>query len=160
MSEQDTTNEPAEGQEQDTTTETPDLGDAGKKAIKAERDARKALEQQLAAVQSQLREREQAELTDLERAQAQAQEAMGELERLRLESTRSKVALTKGVPADLLDFLTGSSEEEIAAKADTLLARLNTSTTPRPDPSQGAKGEPVKGTTADIFGAFMTERLS
>ena len=45
------------------------------------------------------------------------------------------------MPADLVEFLTGDTEGDIAAKADLLMARLNTPGTPKPDPSQGARGE-------------------
>ena len=77
----------------------------------------------------------------VKKAQKLASEASAELTRLRTENVRSKVAIDKGVPADLVEFLTGDTEGDIAAKADLLLARLNTPGTPKPDPSQGAKGE-------------------
>jgi len=80
-------------------------------------------------------------LSDLERAQKEAADNAAELARLRSENVRNKVAIDKGVPADLVEFLTGDTEGDIAAKADLLLARLNTPGTPKPDPSQGAKGD-------------------
>jgi hypothetical protein len=141
-------------------TDTPDLGDAGQKAIKAERDARKAAERTAADLAARLKSIEDANLSDLERAQAAAAEAAQELAALRVENVRTRVALAKGVPADLIEFLTGSTEEEVAAKADILIARLNTSGTPKPDPSQGAKGTTTQGTTGDQFARFFEENLS
>jgi hypothetical protein len=37
--------------------------------------------------------------------------------------------------------LQGDDEESLIADAESLMALLNTPTTPKPDPSQGAKGE-------------------
>jgi len=121
-------------------TENQELGDGGKKALQAERDARKAAEKANAELAAKLKEFEDSKLSELERAKKEAEESAAELARLRTENVRSKVAIDKGVPADLIEFLTGDSEESIAAKADLLMARLNAPGTPKPDPSQGAKG--------------------
>ena len=120
--------------------ESQELGDGGKKAIQAEREARKAAEKANAELAARLKEFEDSKLSELERAKKEAAENAAELARLRTENVRSKVAIDKGVPADLVEFLTGDTEGDIAAKADLLLARLNTPGTPKPDPSQGAKG--------------------
>ena len=116
------------------------LGPGGEKALVAEREARKALEKTAAELTAKLKQIEDSQLGDLERAQKEASEAKGELARITKENVRNKVALAKSVPADLLDFLTGDTEDEVAAKADILMARLNAPTTPRPDPSQGSSG--------------------
>lgn len=122
-------------------TESQELGDGGKKALQAERDARKAAERTAAEYAAKLKEIEDANLSELERTKKAAEESAAELARLRTENIRTKVALDKGVPADLVEFLSGDTEGDIAAKADLLLARLNTPGTPKPDPSQGAKGD-------------------
>jgi hypothetical protein len=140
MSEQTTTTaEPTAPAEAEATTETQELGDGGKKALQAERDARKAADKAVAELQAKLKEFEDSKLSELERAQKEATENAAELARLRAENIRKSVALTKGVPADLIEFLTGETEEDVAAKADLLMARLVTPGTPKPDPSQGAK---------------------
>jgi broad specificity phosphatase PhoE len=140
---EETTVTPAET-EAEAVVEAPDsqeLGDGGKKALQAERDARKQAEKTAAELSAKLKSFEDANLSELERAKKAADEAAAELASLRSENVRNKVALDKGVPADLVEFLTGDTEGDIAAKADLLLARLNTPGTPKPDPSQGAKGE-------------------
>lgn len=121
--------------------ETQELGDGGKKAIQAERDARKAAEKLTAELSAKLKQFEDANLSELERTKKAAEESAAELAALRAENVRSRVALDKGVPADLVEFLTGDTEGDIAAKADLLMARLNAPGTPKPDPSQGAKGD-------------------
>jgi len=121
--------------------ESQELGDGGKKALQAERDARKTAERTAAELTAKLKQFEDANLSELERTKKAAEESAAELAKLRTENVRNKVALDKGIPADLVEFLTGDTEGDIAAKADLLLARLNTPGTPKPDPSQGAKGD-------------------
>lgn len=131
---------PVEPSTQGDPAEDKPLGPGGEKALAAEREARKGLEKAHAELTAKLKQIEDSQLGDLERAQKEASEAKGELARITKENVRNKVALAKSVPADLLDFLTGDTEDEIAAKADVLMARLNAPTTPRPDPSQGPSG--------------------
>lgn len=119
--------------------ESQELGDGGKKAIQAEREARKAAERTATELAAKLKSFEDANLSELERTKKAAEESAAELATLRKENIRASVALTKGVPVDLIEFLTGDTEEAVAAKADLLMARLNTPGTPKPDPSQGAK---------------------
>lgn len=143
MSEQ--TGAPAEGAqttEGQTQGEPADkqLGPNGEKALAAEREARKTAEKSAADLQAQLDKIAQANLSDLEKAQKQAQETQAKLDALTRQNTVSTIALAKGVPADLVEFLTGSTEDEISAKADLLLSRLGTPKSPKPDASQGAKG--------------------
>ncbi|GAA3699099.1 hypothetical protein GCM10022377_10130 [Zhihengliuella alba] len=166
MSEQNTENptvEPEAIAPESTETENaeaPELGDAGKKAIQAERDARKAAEKAAAEYKAKLKEIEDANLSEVEKANRLAAESAAELAALRTESLRSRVALEKGVPADLVGFLTGDTEEDIAAKADLLMSRLTAPKSPKPDLSQGAKGGDKKSSTGDQFADFFTSKLS
>jgi predicted PilT family ATPase len=158
----ETAGAPAEGAENTGTQEQQQgdpadkpLGPNGEKALQSERDARKAAEKAAADYKAQLDQIEQANLSEIEKAQRAAQEAQDQLAAITRENTRNAVALSKGVPADLVEFLTGDTEEEIAAKADTLLARLKGPTTPKPDPTQGAAGD-GKGSTAAQFAAALS----
>jgi len=135
------------------------LGPNGEKALKAEREARAAAEKAAADFKARLDEIEKANLSELEKAQREAQEAHNQLAEITRQSTVNKVALAKGVPADLVEFLTGDTEEAIAAKADLLVARLNAPKTPKPDPSQGAGPGEGKGSAADAFADFFTSKL-
>lgn len=145
MSEQTTTDttEPAEQTAEATPEEN--LGDSGKKALDAERAARKAAEKSAAALKARLDEIEQANLTELEKAQKAATDAQAELAEVTRQNIINRVALAKGVPADLTEFLAGETEDEVAAKADLLMSRLTAPTTPRPDPSQASAALPLNG---------------
>lgn len=116
-----------------------ELGDAGEKALKAERLRANSAEKTLKALQAQLDQINADKLTDIEKATHRAAEAEKRATALEQTALRQKVALTKGLPSDLVDRLRGDDEEALAADADSLLALLNTPTSPRADPSQGAK---------------------
>lgn len=167
MSDTETTTQPVEPTEAgEAVTEQPSdaaedrLGDAGKRALTAERDARKAAERELADARARLKEIEDANLSEIEKAKRDAEEARSELASLQLESTRSRIALEKGVPSDLIEFITGDTAEEMAAKADVLVARLApASTSPKPDRTQGTSSVQQKATTADQFSEFFAANI-
>jgi hypothetical protein len=138
---------------------TEQLGEGGVKALQAEREARKAAEKATAELAAKLKQFEDANLSELERANKAAAEAAAELAQLRTENARKQVALDRGLPVDMIEFLTGDTEEEMAAKADKLLARLSTPGIPKPDPSQGAtsqanalNGDPLLDTLKNKLG--------
>jgi uncharacterized phage infection (PIP) family protein YhgE len=141
----------------DTTTPDPvdELGDAGKKAIKAERDRAAAAERQLRALQAQLDEAT-SRATSLEASNGDLAKQVTERE---LANTRLTVGLDKGLSKVWIDRLKGTTPEEIAADADEILQSLPQpaaagSTNPKPDPSQGARG-PGQQTPADQFAASV-----
>jgi hypothetical protein len=123
-----------------------ELGDGGKKALDAERKRANALDKQLKAILAEREEAETAKLSELEKAKRAATEAATRLAEYERTTIRQKVALEKGVPASLVARLQGDDEESLSADADALLALLNAPTSPKPDPSQGAKAAlPLNG---------------
>ncbi len=119
------------------TTETPPdkaaLGDAGKLAIQREREARKTAEAkakeserqngELAARLKAIEDRDKSETQKLADQVAELQKAMAQKEvdltKAQQEKLRVEVAKEKGVPAS---SLTGSTQEELEASADEVLA--------------------------------------
>ncbi|WIE65948.1 hypothetical protein DEI99_005260 [Curtobacterium sp. MCLR17_036] len=99
-----------------------DLGDAGKKAIAAERDARKAAEKTAADLKAQLDKIEQANLSDLEKAQKRADAAEKALQATQSESLRLTIASKHGLTGDAVDLLHGSDEAELEARAARIAA--------------------------------------
>ena len=160
MSDADNTTEPTQVEAAETPVEEQPaeeaLGDPGKKALAAERDARKAAERRFAEAEARLKEIEDANLSELQKAQRDAEEYRSKLASLQVENARSRIALEKGVPSDLIEFIVGEDEEQMAAKADLLMSRLNsTPSTPKPDFTQGASGTPAPATRpgANTFAA-------
>ena len=149
---------PAERSDQAPEHTPEDLGDAGKKALTAEREARKQAERERAELASRLKEIEDANLSELEKAQREAAEARDALTAIQRESNRNRIALEKGVPSDLTEFITGETAEEMAAKADLLMARLgSTPSTPKPDATQGASGKAPAITNAQAFAQQLAD---
>ena len=129
----------------------PELGDAGKKAIQSERDARKAAVKRADDLAAELKAIKDAQLSDDDRAKQEAASTAAELAELRTDANRKTVALEKGVPAELLQFLTGGTKEDMEAQAETLISLINAPKTPKADPSQGAAGSTPKRSTAQQF---------
>ena len=163
MSEQ--TGAPADGGQQDSNQDPTaqqqgdpadkPLGPNGEKALASEREARKAAEKTAAEYRAQLDQIEQANLTELEKAQKQATETQAALDALTRQNLVNSRALAKSLPADLVQFITASDEAEVDKQIDTLLARIGAPTTPRPDPTQGPSGN-GKTSTADAFAAALS----
>src|SRR5690606_39586850 len=65
-------------------------------------------------------------LSEIEKAQKAAADAQAELDRISKENLRNSVALAKGVPADLVQFLNGDTEDDLNAQ-DRKSTRLNSS---------------------------------
>jgi hypothetical protein len=137
--------EPATEPTEPTGTEEPqgdpaaDLGDAGKKALDAERAARKAAEKAAADLQKQLDEIGRANESALERAQREAKEAQEAAAKASADALRFRVAAKHGISEEDADlFLTGADEATLERQAARLAER--TPTSPLPDPTQGGKG--------------------
>jgi hypothetical protein len=108
-----------------TTTEPEGLGDAGQRALKAERERAKAAEARAAAAEKRLAEIETANL-------------------------RADVAASKGLPDALVGRLSGSTREELEADADALLeavkpAEEETTSAPRSRPVERLRSGAVGG---------------
>ena len=133
-----------QGQQGATPADVAALGDPGKKAIAAEREARKAAEDAAKSLQAQLDEIRKAQMSDLEKAQATATEFQQAAEQARAEALRWRIAAKHGISdEDAETFLTATDEASLTRQAERLSA-LNTSApaTPKPDRSQGGTGEP------------------
>lgn len=118
-----------------------ELGEAGKKALAAERkradDAVKAQK----ALQAQLDQAADANLTETQRMQKQLEELTSQYQASQLEATRNRVIAAEGVPASLAGFVSGADEAALVASAQALKAAVAAATapgTPVPDPSQGS----------------------
>lgn len=142
---------------------TGDLGDAGKKALDAERREKRAAEKRAAELEARLKEIEDRDKTEsaraIERAEvAEKAAAVAEARALRLE-----VASEKGLTPAQAKRLVGESREELEADAQELLDTF------KPAPADESRddvtdsldlgirsGTPAKGkSTADLFAAAI-----
>jgi hypothetical protein len=148
------------------------LGDPGKAAITAEREARAAAEKSAATLQAQLDEIAKANLSELERAQADARTAQEAATKATTEALRYRLAAAHGIdttpgpngePSDADTFLTASDEAGMAMQAQRLAARAGTQgapTFPRPDLTQGSGRDTANGSGPESdFAKFITGQL-
>jgi len=120
--------------------------------LQEEREARKALEKQLAELAPLAQLKPLAELlggrssgdtkTDLEKLTERLDSYERQIAEERMARWRAEVAAEKGLPPALAARLQGATREDLAADADALLALIPTPgpRTPAPDPSQGSRG--------------------
>lgn len=106
-------------------------------------------------------EAEEASKTELQKAQDQLKNVTAELDKLKKESAvrqiRDKVAMAKGVPANLLN---GATEEECTAQADALLEFAG-GKKKYPSVPDGGEVPPAQdgGATKDQFSNWLKENL-
>lgn len=134
---QDNVQDNTENHETSTDQETGNeqgLGDAGKRALDAERRSRKEAERKaaemdkrLAAALKQIEGYEDANRTEVEKLEHQLKKTKGQLEdvtKQRDDSTRRllvfKVAAEYGLPSDMADRLQGDTEEQLREDAEKL----------------------------------------
>ena len=111
------------------TTDDETLGEPGKKALDAERKARRDAENRLKELEplaEEARKRAEADKTEAQKAA----EALGAERDARTKAETSllryTVAADKGVPSNLVKFLSGTTKEEVEQSATELLAELGT----------------------------------
>lgn len=136
------------------------LGDAGKQALVAERKRADDAEKALKAANLKLQQAEDADKTELEKAQSRIKELEAANATLTVDLTdrdktilRLNTGIDEGLPKNLIARLQGDDEESIKADAVSLreLVPDNTpSPFPKADPSQGPKGA-GKTSNADQF---------
>lgn len=102
------------------------LGKEGEKALEAwklrARDAEKVAKEATARIE----EHEEAQKTELEKAQSKASKLEQRATTAETKLLRYEVASDKKVPAEAVDLLNGSTKEELEASADKILSLVKT----------------------------------
>lgn len=132
------------------------LGEHGLTALKNERRANKSLREQLAAANARIKEFEDRDKTDAEKAS----ERIASLEKSNTSNAakalRYEVAVDKQLPKVLAERLQGSTREELESDADSLLklVSVQNNTNVKPDPSQGKGGDPKPHSLSEAISAY------
>lgn len=156
MTDDNPSNEPTEPQGDPAAT---DLGDAGKRAIAAERDARSQAEKRANELQAKLDKIEQDGLSELEKANRRAQEAESKLTATEKRVARLTVIAEKQIPAEYHDLIRGDTEDELAAAADKIAALIAKAPRGPVIPGQGATPNTAKpNTPAAAFAEWASEQ--
>lgn len=156
MSEEAVQHEAAEGQEQATVEKVEPEGKTFSEAYV------KQLREEAAGYRVKLKEIEDAEKSELQRAQEAAEAAQRELSATKAEAARLRIAAKHGIGEDHLDFLTGSDEEELEAKAVKLAALIKTQKADDSEPRKGAWApfDPDEGKSPDGGGMTIAEQFA
>ena len=152
MADETTTNTSTQGSSDST------LGEGGVKALQAERARADAAEKRAKELEALLASSKTKHEQQLAGMQTQIDDGVKQINTLTIERDRANVARSKNVPDDLVDYIKGSTPEDMAASADTLMAHVAKATTPSkpaPDPLQGARGSEGGGSTAEQFASFV-----
>lgn len=127
------------------------LGDNGKRALTSERKARREAEKAVNDLRAKLQQFEDAEKTELQKAQDAAKRFEAELTATRVANARLMAAAVHNLPADLIDLLGDGTDDEIDARAKLLAEKLaavapasSATEEPRPAP---APTRPVESLT-------------
>ena len=143
---------------------TADLGDAGKKALDAERREKRAAEKRAAELEAKLKEFEDRDKTESTRAIERAEAAEKAAAAAESRALRLEVASEKGLTPAQAKRLVGETRDELEADASELLETFKPSNAD--DASQEVvtdsldlgirSGSPKKGkSTADMFAAAI-----
>lgn len=131
------------GTEQETpATGENELGDAGKRALDAERKARAAAEKRLRDAEAKLKAADDAGKSDLERLQGQVADLTKRAEAAEAKADRFEVAAAKGLSLAQARRLVGGTKEELEADADAMRAELGLDKEKGDEQEKG--GEPRK----------------
>lgn len=101
-----------------------ELGDAGKKALEAERKARRAAEKAAAEAAAKIRQYEDAQKSEAERLAARVAELEQAAATATAEAARQRIVNETGLPADLADLIVGADEDAMRATAERIKAHL------------------------------------
>ena len=151
MSEQDTNQDvevDAKVDEADTSNtgeQSPELGDAGKKALDSERTARKDAEKRAKAADARVAEVE----AELEKARAAAEEAAKAKSALERENTVREVIAEAGLPAEVADFLGDGDRDALVERAEQfkeIAEAMFAARRPQPVPEAGQVSVPRRST--------------
>jgi TolA-binding protein len=133
---------------------TPDPDAGAKKALEAERKARRDAEKQLKDIQAQVKQLEDADKSESERLTERLAEAEKRATAAEGRADRFEVALEKGLDMTRAKRLTGSTREELEADADELhtwQAGSNEGPAPsKPTEALTGGGDPTEDAPVDI----------
>lgn len=129
-----TTDEQQQSPEQESATDTSTkdddkLGDGGKKALDAERAARKDLERELTRLRNAQKQADRDKLNETERAQAEAKDAAERAEAAERRAALLEAAVTHSLTKDELELLEDTPVDKVDARAKKLAALRKTAKT-------------------------------
>lgn len=135
------------------------LGEPGLKALQAERDARAKAEKDAADAKAELQKIKDGELSDIQRAQKERDEAASNAQKLERENWRLSALADNPVPEKYRHLVTGTDAASYAesAKAISELAAAAEGKAPKNDPVPGS-GKRGEGSGSAAGGSLAAGR--
>lgn len=121
-----------------------DLGDAGKRALDAERKARKAAEKRAADAEAKVKASEDADKTEVERLHGQVADLTKRAEAAEGRADRYEVGLSKGLTLTQARRLVGATKDEFEADAIEMRSELGLDKEPQADGTKQRPKEDLK----------------
>ncbi len=152
------TDTPAPDDDQPEPEPSDDLGEKGEKALDAWKQRAKAAEadaKRARGLEARLKEFEDRDKSESEKLAERAAAAEKTAAEAQTGYLRLKVATAKGLPANLAERLRGTTEEEMTADADELLAVFKPKGKPSPSFDGGARG----GSAPSGGGSFLSDAI-
>lgn len=118
------------------------LGDAGKRALDAERKARKAAEKRATDAEAKVQEAEDADKTEVERLTGQVATLTQERDSALSKADRFEVAAAKGLSLAQARRLVGSTKDELEQDADEMRTELGIDKKDPPKDEPATRGLP------------------
>jgi len=123
------------------------LGDAGKRALEAERQKARDEKKRADDLAAKLAEIENAGKSELQRLQEQAEQATKRAEAAEASALRHEIAAAKGLTPAQAKRLVGATREELEADADEILEAFMPSEVPPSAPPSARPSPVLKGGT-------------
>lgn len=116
---------PANGEVTSDPKDEEKLGEGGKKALDSERESRKAAEKRASEAEAALKKYQDAEKTELQRAQESATDTATGLDKTQRELWLYKALADHPVPEEHRHLIQGNTEEEVLAAAESISQLAN-----------------------------------
>lgn len=162
------TEQPTSEQEQVSATDTEQLGDGGKKALEAERAARKEAEKQIRELSEKVSQFEDAGKSEAEKQEQRMEQLAAELAAATAAKSElehrlliSEVVSEVGLPAELAERLRGDDRDALLEDAKQLKELLAPGgpRKPAPVPEAGAARGGSRS-NADVFSDVLTQAFN
>lgn len=136
-----------------------------RKALASERSLKKSLEKELKTLQEQTEEATNASNEELNKLKSKIESLESEKKNMEITNLKTNKVVEHGLPMESMDFITGTSEEEILEQIEKFKSLVNTKNT---DTKEDKKPEPNKvfgdksvssPTTKSLLGNYIRESI-
>lgn len=135
-----------------------------RKALASERSLKKSLEKELKSLQEQTEETTNASNEELEKLKSQIESLESEKKNMEIVNLKTNKIIEHNLPMESVDFITGTTEEEILEQIQKFKSLVSTDT----DSKEDKKPEPNKvfgdksvssPTTKSLLGNYIRESI-